>query len=142
MRAWDLDVVVPFAERGMGGDTLWTWHNKFAGTGISQTCEGKEEFQVTTAGAGKVLTWEVLKTGLRTIACLEAGFVYSYVDVFVTFTTLTGGTETVLIERLDKATLNTLRRTAHSLKWVTVDLQIVGFTETWSHSFLVLREES
>ena len=42
-----------FAGRGMGGDTL---HNKFADTGTSQTCEGKEEFKVTTAGAGGVLT--------------------------------------------------------------------------------------
>ena len=43
---------------------------------------------------------------------------YWYVGVVVTFTTLTGGTETVLTERLDKTTLNTLQRTltAHSLK--------------------------
>ena len=43
---------------------------------------------------------------------------YQYVDVVVTFTTLTGGTETVLTERLGKTTLNTLRGilTAHSLK--------------------------
>ena len=43
---------------------------------------------------------------------------YWYVFVVVTCTTLTGGTETVLTERLDKATLNTLRRTltADSLK--------------------------
>ena len=31
---------------------------------------------------------------------------YWYVGVVVTFTTLTGGTETVLTERLDKTTLN------------------------------------
>ena len=36
---------------------------------------------------------------------------YWYVGVVVACTTLTGGTETVLTERLDKATLNTLRRT-------------------------------
>ena len=61
----------------------------------SQTCKRKEEIEVTTAGV-----------------------VYWYVDVVVTFATLTGGTETILTERLDKTTLNTLRRTltAHSLK--------------------------
>ena len=143
MRACDLDVVTRSAERGMGGYTLRTWHNKFAGTGTSQTCKGKEEFKVTTGGPGEVLTWEVLKTGLRTIAYLEAGIVYWYVGVVVTFTTLTGGTETVLTERHDKTTLNTLRRTltAHSLKWVTEALQIVWFTETWTHSFLAPKEE-
>ena len=84
MRACNLDRVARCAERGMGGDTLWTWHNKFAGTGTSQTCKGKEEFEVT-----------------------------------------------LLTERLDETTLNTLRwtLTAHSLKWVT--LQTVWFTETW-----------
>ena len=61
MRACDLDVVTRSAERGMGGYTLWTWHNKFAGKGTSQTCKGKEEFKVTTAGTGEILTWEVLK---------------------------------------------------------------------------------
>ena len=45
----------------LGTGTLRTWHNKFAGTGTSQTCKGKEEFKVTTAGAGEILTWEVLK---------------------------------------------------------------------------------
>ena len=69
MRACDLDVVTRSAERGMGGDTLWIWH-KSAGTGTSQTCKGKEEFKVTTGGPGEVLTWEVLKTGLRKIAYL------------------------------------------------------------------------
>ena len=131
-------------ERGMGGKTLRTWHDKFGGTGTSQTCKGKAEFKVATAGAGVVITWEVLKTGLHTIACLEAGFVYWYVGVVVTFTTLTGGTGTVLIGRHDKTTLNTLRRTltADSLKWVAEALQIVWFTETGTHSFLAPREES
>ena len=121
MGACDLDMVTRSAEWGMGGDTLRIWHNKSAGTGTSQTCKGKEEFKVTTAGPGEVLTWEILKTGLRTIACLEAGIVYWYVGVVVTFTTLTGGTKTVLTERLDLITLNTLRLTltAHSLKRVT-----------------------
>ena len=73
MRACVLDVVARSAERGMGGDTLWTWHKKFGGTGTSQTYKGKEEFKVATAGAGEVITWEVLKTGLRTRACLETG---------------------------------------------------------------------
>ena len=110
MRAYNLDVVARSPERGMGGGTLRTWH-KFGGTDTSQTCKGKEEFKVATAGAGEVITWEVLKTGLCTIACFEAGFVYWYVGVIVTFTILTGGTETVLIERLDKTTLNTLQWT-------------------------------
>ena len=50
-----------------------------------------------------------------------------YVGVVVTFTTLTGGTETVLTKRLDKTTLNTLRLTltVHSLKWVKEVLQIL-----------------
>ena len=144
MKACDLDVVARSAERGMGREILRRWDNKFGGTSTSQTCKGKEEFKVATTGAGVVITWEVLKTGLRTITCLEAGFVYWYVGVVVTFTTLTGGTETVLTERLDKTTLNTLRRTltAHSLKWVTEALQIVWFTETGTHSFLAPREES
>ena len=102
MTACDLDVVAQSTERGMRGDALRTWDNKFAGTGKSQTCKGKEEFKVTTAGAGKVLSWEVLKSCLRTTACLEAGFGYWYVGAVVTFTTLTGGTETVLAVRLDK----------------------------------------
>ena len=144
MRACNVDVVERSAERGMGGETLWTWHNKFGGTGISQTYKGKEEFKVATNGAEVVITWEVLKTDLCTKACLEAGFVYWYLDVVLTFTTLAGGTETVLIKRLDKTTLNTLRQTltAHSLKWVTEALQIVWFTETGTHSFLAPREES
>ena len=52
---------------------------------------------------------------------------YLYVGVVVTFTTLTGGTETLLTKRLDKTSLNTLRRIlkAHSLKRVTETLQIV-----------------
>ena len=54
-----MHVVLRFVERCMGGDTLGTWHNKFAGTGTSQTCKGKEEFKVTTARAGEVLIWEV-----------------------------------------------------------------------------------
>ena len=63
MRAWDLGVVVRFAEQYMGRDTLQTWDNKFSGTGTSQTCKCKETFKVTTSGAGEVLTWKVLKTG-------------------------------------------------------------------------------
>ena len=143
MRACNLDVVARSAERGMGGESLQTWNNKFGGTGTSQICKGKEEFKVATAGAGVVITWEVLKTGLRTVACLEAGFVYWYVGVVVTFTTLTGGTETVLTKRLDKTTLNTLRLTltVHSLKWVKEVLQILWFTETWTHSFVAPTEE-
>ena len=47
----------------------------------------------------------------------------------VAFTTLTSGTETVLTERLDKRTLNTLHRTLHInstfTKRVTEALQIV-----------------
>ena len=83
---------------------------------------------MTTTGAWEVLTWEILKTGSRTIAYSEAWLVYWYVGVVVTFTTLTGGTETVLTERLDKTMLNTLRwrLSAHSLKWVTEALQIVS----------------
>ena len=50
----------------------------------------------------------MLKTDLGTTACLEVGLVYWYMDVVITFTTLTGGTETVLTERLGKTTLNTL----------------------------------
>ena len=92
MTACDLDVVAKSTERGMRGDALRTWDNKFAGTGKSQTCKGKEEFKVTTARAGKVLSWEVLKSCLRITACLEAGFGYWYVGAVVTFTTLTGGT--------------------------------------------------
>ena len=53
MRACNVDVVARSTERGMSGDTLRTWHNKFASTGTSQTCKGTEEFTVTTAGAGK-----------------------------------------------------------------------------------------
>ena len=87
----NLDVVVRFAERGMVVETWRTWHNKFGGTGTSQTCQGKKEFKVATAGAGVVITWELLKTGLRTIACLETGFVYWYVGMVITFTTLAGG---------------------------------------------------
>ena len=105
MRAWDLDVLVILAERDMGGNTLGAWANKFAGTGTSQTCRGKEEFKVTTVGAGELLTREVLKTDFHTIACLEAGFVHWCVGVVVTFTTLTGRTETLLTERLDKTAL-------------------------------------
>ena len=143
MRACDLDVVARSAKRGMGGNTLQTWRNKFAGTGTWQICKGKEEFKVTTAGVGKVLTWEVLKSGLRTVACLEAGFVYCYVGVVVTFAILTGGTGTVLTERLVKTALNTLwlTLTAHLLKWVTEALQIVWFTQTWTHLLLAPREE-
>ena len=52
---------------------------------------------------------------------------YWYVGVVVTFTTLTGAIETALTERLDKTTLNTLRRklTAHSHKGVIAALQTV-----------------
>ena len=60
----------------------------------------------------------MLKTALRTIACLEAGFLYWYIGVVIIFTTSTGETETALTERLDETVLKTLRRTltAHSLK--------------------------
>ena len=85
----------------MGGDTLQTWRNDLTRTGMSQTYKGKEEFKVTTARAGEVLTWEVLKPGFFTIACLKTGLVYWYVGVCATFTALTGGTETVLTERCD-----------------------------------------
>ena len=83
---------------------------------------------MTTTGAWEVLTREILKTGSRTIAYSEAWLVYWYVGVVVTFTTLTGGTETVLTERLDKTMLNILRwrLSAHSLKWITEALQIVS----------------
>ena len=54
MRTWDVDVVVTFAERVMSGNTLRASHKKFPGTGISQTCKGKEEFKVTIAEAGEV----------------------------------------------------------------------------------------
>ena len=84
---------------GCGGeDTLQT----------TKTCKGKEEFKVTKA-------------------CLEAGLMYWYVGVVVTFTTLTGAIETALTERLDKTTLDTLRRklTAHSQKGVIAALQTV-----------------
>ena len=77
----------------MGRDTLQKQHNKFAGTGTSQTCKGEEEFKVTNTGAGEVLTWEVLKTGLHRMVCLEAGFMYWYVGVVVTFTPSAGGTK-------------------------------------------------
>ena len=40
---------------------------------------------------------------------------YCYVDVVVVFTILSGGTETVLTERLYKTTLNTLQRTNYSI---------------------------
>ena len=39
-----MDVVVRFAERGISGNTLQTWHNKFSGTSISKKCKGKENF--------------------------------------------------------------------------------------------------
>ena len=95
MRACNLDVVVRSAEKGLDGETLQTWNNNFGGRSTSKTCKGKKELKVATAGAGEVITWEVLKKGLRTIACLEAEFVYCYVGVVVTFTALTGGTETL-----------------------------------------------
>ena len=52
------------------------------------------------------------------IACLEAGFVYWYAGVVVSFTTLTCETETVQTERPEETTLNTLWPTfgEHSLK--------------------------
>ena len=123
-------------------ETLHEHDIKFSGTGTSQICKVKKEFKVTTAGAGEVLTWEVLETGLCTIACLEARFVHWYVGVVVTFTTLTG-TETILIEWLVKKLWTLLWRTltAHSLKWVTEALYTVWVTETWTHSFLALRDE-
>ena len=63
MRACDIEVVARSSGRNMGGDTLRTWHNKFRGTSTSHTCKGKEEFKVTIAGAGELLTWELLKLG-------------------------------------------------------------------------------
>ena len=130
--------MVRFAEKGMGGDILQTWHNKFPGT---DTCEVKEELKVATNGAEEVLTWELIKAGLRTIACLETGFMYWYVGVVITFTTLVGRTETVLTEKLDKTVLGwTL--TVHSIKWATEAFQIARFTETWTHSFLAPRERT
>ena len=65
MRACNLNVVMRSADTGMGGETLRTWHNKFEGTDTSQTCKCKEEFKVATTGAGVVITWEALKTGLH-----------------------------------------------------------------------------
>ena len=52
------------------------------------------------------------------MVCLEAGFMYWYVGVVVTFTPSTGGTKTVLTERIEKTTLISLQPalTAHSLK--------------------------
>ena len=64
----------------------------------SQTCKD-EEFKVTTTGVEEVLWWGVLKTSLDTIACLEVGLVYWYVGVVVTFTSLTGGTDTALTRK-------------------------------------------
>ena len=78
----------------------------------------------------------MLRRGLRAIACLEVGFMYWYVGVIVTFTTLTSRTETVLTERLDKITLNTLRRTltAHSQKLYRLyDLQNHGNIHSFIH---------
>ena len=68
---------------------MWWWdlqarYNRFLGTGTSQTCERKEEFKGTTVETGEVLTWEVLKTTLRTIKCLKVEFLYWYVGVVVT----------------------------------------------------------
>ena len=95
------------------------------------------EFKVTTGA--EVLTWQVLKTGLHTRACLGG---WICVGMVVTFPTLTGGTATALTERLAKTTLNNLQGTltAHLLKWVTEALQTAWFTETWTHSFLAPRE--
>ena len=46
MRACDPDVVARPAERGMGGDTLRTWHNKFAGTDTSKACNRHKHVNV------------------------------------------------------------------------------------------------
>ena len=66
---------------------------------------------------------------------------YCYVGVVVTSTSLAGGTETVLTERLGKTTLNTSRwiLTAHSVKWVTGVLQIGWFAETLNVSISTKR---
>ena len=75
------------AERGMAENTLQrctSGRHMFVGTGTSQICKFKEEFKVTTAGAGEVLTWQVLKTGFHTIACLEPGFLFWYVGLIIT----------------------------------------------------------
>ena len=45
MRGWDLDVMMRFEARIIGGDTLRTWHNNFAGTGTSQTRKGKKNLK-------------------------------------------------------------------------------------------------
>ena len=108
MRPWDVSVVVTFTERGIGGDTLRTWHNKFVGTITSQAYKGKKEFKVTTTGAGELLTWEVLRTDLCITAYLEARLVYCFVGVVVTFIAITGEKETVLTKRLGKKELWTL----------------------------------
>ena len=113
MRTWNVDMVVTFSERGMGGDALRKWHYKFADIGTSQTCKCKQEFKVITAEAGEVLTSEVLNTDLHITACLEAGVVYWYVGAVVMFATLKGRTENVLTERLGKTTLTTLRLHIH-----------------------------
>lgn len=42
------------AERG--GDTLHTGHDKFANTGLSQTCKRELEFNVATARAREIMT--------------------------------------------------------------------------------------
>ena len=52
-------MVARFAERGMSGNTLQrctSGRHMFGGTGTSQIPKFKEEFKVTTAGAGEVLT--------------------------------------------------------------------------------------
>ena len=53
----------------------------------------------------------MLYTDLRITECLKTRSVYWYVGMTVPFTTLTGGTETVLTERFGKTTLITLRQT-------------------------------
>ena len=92
-------MVVRSAKSPLGGDSLRPWHNKFGATGTSQTCKDKEEFKVATAEAGEVIKWVVLETIFCTIAYLEARFMYWYVSVVVTFTKLTGGTETLLTKK-------------------------------------------
>ena len=93
-----------FVEKGVGGDTLRTRHDKFADTGASQTFKGNQEFIVTNDRTGEILKLEVLRTNLRLTTCLETALVYWYVGVSVTFTTLIVKTETALLERQGKTT--------------------------------------
>ena len=92
-----------------------------------------------------MLASEVLGADLRTIAYKEAGLVYHwYEGVVLMFTTLTGGAETVLTERLGKTTLNTLQQTltVYSLVRVAEISQTVLFRETLTHSLLTSKHKT